>query len=121
MREIFDSDSSSKREISGTKFELIFSWFSIWFNSLLNFKLLNFMWWHHDDAGNDADDDVVDAFENLINLYEELSKLYAGLFNANAELSWVLRDLEELFLLNFLIILLIVKENNHNFILNQFR
>ena len=113
MREIFDSDSSSKREISGTKFELFFSWFSIWFNSSLNFELLNFMWWHHDDAandaaGNDADDDAVDAFENLIILYEELSKLYAELFNADAELSWDLRDLEELVLLNPFIILLIV-------------
>ena len=88
-----------------------------------NFELLNFMWWHNDDAandaaGNDTDDDAVDVFENLIILYEELSKLYAELFNADAELSWDLRDLEELFLLNSLIILLIVTENNHNFILN---
>ena len=120
---IFDSDSSSKREILGTKFELCFSWFSIWFYSSLNFELLNFIWWLYDDAANDAadndaDDDAVDAFENLIILYEELSKLYAELFNADAELSWDLRDLEELFLLNSLIIWLIVTENNHNFILN---
>ena len=39
----------------------------------------------------------------------------------DAELSLDLSDLEELPLLNLLIILLIVTENNHNFILNQFK
>ena len=71
-------------------------------------------WWCN---GDDAVDDAV----KLIILYEDLSKSYAELFNADAELSWDLRDLEELLLLNPLIILLIVTENNHNFILNQFR
>ena len=64
------------------------------------------MWWLYDDAVNE--------FVDLFNSYEELAKLYA-------ELSWDLRDLEELDLLNFLIILFIVTENNHNLILNQFK
>ena len=91
----------------------IFSWFSIWFNSSSNFELLNFIWWLSDDAGN--------KFVNLFISYEELSKLYAELFDADAELSWDLRDLEELALLNSLVILLIVTENNHNLVLNQFK
>ena len=78
----FNSDSSSKREISGTKFELFFSWFSIWFNSSLNSELLNFIWWQYDDAGDYAGDEFV----NLIISYEELSNLYAELFNAYAKL-----------------------------------
>ena len=45
----------------------------------------------------------------------------AELSYEDAELSLDLRNLEELALLNLLIILLIVTENNHNFILNQFR
>ena len=49
------------------------------------------------------------------------SDVYAELSDEDAELSLDLRDLEELPLLNLLIILLIVIENNHNFILNQFR
>ena len=42
------------------------------------------------------------------------------LSDEDAELSLDLRDPEELPLLNLLIILLIVIENNHNFIPNQF-
>ena len=45
----------------------------------------------------------------------------AELFDEDIELSLDLRDLVELDLLNFLIILLIVIENNHNLILNQFK
>ena len=124
-RKIYDSDSSSKRGISETKFDIFFSWFSIWFNSLLNFELLNFIWSLYDDVADYVRDDAIhdasDEFVNLIILYEEFSKLYAELFNTDAELSWDLRDLEELVLLNSLKILLIVTKNNHNFILNQFR
>ena len=45
----------------------------------------------------------------------------AELFDEDIELSLDLRDLVELDLLNFLIILLIVIENKHNLILNQFK
>ena len=45
----------------------------------------------------------------------------AELFDETTELSLDLRDLEELALLNFLIILLIVTENNPNFVINQFK
>ena len=114
---IFDSDSSSKRGIFETKFDIFFSWFSIWFNSSSNFELLNFIWWLYDDAA----DGVGNKFVNLFISYEELSYLYAELFDADTKLSWDLRDLEELTLLNSLIILLIVTENNHNLVLNQFK
>ena len=114
---IYDSDSSSKRGISETKFDIFFSWFSIWFNSLLNFELLNFIWSLYDDVADDVRDDAIhdasDEFVNLIILYEEFSKLYAKLLDVDVKLSWDLRDLEELVLLNFLIILLIVTKNNH--------
>ena len=50
---------------------------------------------------------------NLFISYEELSKLNVEQFDADAELVLDLRDLEELVLLNFLIILLIVTKNNH--------
>ena len=94
----------------------IFSWFSIWFNSSSNFELLNFIWWLYDDAvddmgddvGDDAADDAGNEFVNLFISYEELFNLYAELFDVNVELSLNLSDLEELVLLNFLIILLIV-------------
>ena len=107
----------------------IFSWFSIWFNSSSNFELLNFIWWLYDDAaddmgddvGDDAADDAGNEFVNLFISYEELFKLYAELFDVDVELSLNLRDLEELVLLNFLIILLIVTENNHNLVFNQFK
>ena len=66
-------------------------------------------------------DDVGNEFVNLFVSYEELSKLYAELFDADVELSWDLRNLEELALLNSLIILLIVTENNHNLVFNQFK
>ena len=78
---IFDSDSFSKRGISETKFDIFFSWFSIWFNSSSNFELLNFIWWQYDDAGDYAGDEFV----NLIISYEELSKLYAKLFDVDAK------------------------------------
>ena len=107
----------------------IFSWFSIWFNSSSNFELLNFIWWLYDDAaddmgddvGDDAADDAGNEFVNLFISYEELFKLYAELFDVDVELSLNLRDLEELVLLNFLIILLIVIENNYNIVLDQFK
>ena len=114
---IFDSDSYSKRGIFETKFDIFLNWFSIWFNSSSNFELLNFMWWLYNDAGND----VGDEFVNMIISYEEFSELYVELFDAYAKLSWDLRNLEELALLNSILILLIVIENNHNFILNQFK
>ena len=100
-------DSSSKKEIFETKFDIVdkfFSWFSIWLISSSNFKLLNFMWWLYDDATNDVGIEFVDLF----NSYEELAKLYVELTYEDAELSWDLRDLEELVLLNPFIILLIV-------------
>ena len=75
----FNSDSSSKREISGTKFELFFSWFSI---------CAIFISW-------------------LLTIFYA-SDVYAELSDEDAELSLDLRDLEELPLLNLLIILLIV-------------
>ena len=118
---IFDSDSYSKRGIFETKFDIFLNWFSIWFNSSSNFELLNFMWWLYNDAGSDAVDDAGDEFVNMIISYEEFSELYVELFDAYAKLSWDLRNLEELALLNSLLILLIVIENNHNFVLNQFR
>ena len=55
----------------------IFSWFSIWFNSSLNFELLNFIWWLYDNAVDDIGDDAGDEFVNLIISYEELSRLHA--------------------------------------------
>ena len=116
-----DSNSSSKRGIFETKFDIFLNWFSIWFNSSSNFELLNFMWWLYNDAGSDAVDDAGDEFVNMIISYEEFSELYVELFDAYAKLSWDLRNLEELALLNSLLILLIVIENNHNFVLNQFR
>ena len=75
------------------------------------------MWWLYDYAANDAGNEFV----YLFNSDEELAKLYAELSDEDAKLSWDLRDLEELVLLNPIIILLIVIENNHNFILNQFK
>ena len=117
---IFDSDSSSKRWIFEIKFDVFnkfFSWFSIWFISSSNFELLNFMWWLYDDATDDAGNEFV----NLFISYEELAKLYAELSYADAELSWDLRDLEELVLLYPFIILQIVTDNNRNLILNQFK
>ena len=60
------------------------------------------MWWLYDDATNN---DVSDEFVNLFNSYEELAKLYTELSDEDAELSWDLRDLEELFLLNPFIII----------------
>ena len=50
-----------------------------------------------------------------------VSDLCAELSDEDAKLSLDLRDLVELDLLNFLIILLIVIENNHNLVLNQFK
>ena len=119
-QKIFYSDSSSKRGIFEIKFDVFdkfLSWFSIWVISTSNFELLNFMWWLYDDAA----DNVGNEFVNLFISYIELAKLYAELSDADAELSWDLRDLEELVLLNSFIILLIVTENNHNFVLNQFK
>ena len=58
------------------------------------------MWWLYDDVANE--------FADQFNSYEELDKLYAKLPDEYAELSWDLRDLEELVLLNPFIILLIV-------------
>ena len=90
---IFDSDSYSKKGIFETKFDIFdkyFSWFSIWLISSSNFELLNFMWWLYGDATNDAGNELA----NLFISYEELSKLYAELFDADAELSWDIRDLE---------------------------
>ena len=71
------------------------------------------MWWLYDDAAN--------GFTNLFNSYEELAKLYTELSDEDIKLSYDLRDLEELDLLNFLIILLIVTKNNHNLVINQFK
>ena len=113
---IIDSDSSLIRGIFETKLDIfgkVLSWFSIWFISSSNFTLLNFMWRLYDYAANE--------FVYLFNSYEELAKLYAELSDEDAKLSWDLRDLEELVLLNPIIILLIIIENNHNFILNQFK
>ena len=45
----------------------------------------------------------------------------AKLSDEDAELALDPRDLEELNLLNFFIILLLVTENNHNLILNKFK
>ena len=50
-----------------------------------------------------------------------VSYVCAELSYEDAELSLDLRNLEELALLNLLIILLIVTENNHNFVFNQFK
>ena len=86
---IIDSDSSLKRGIYGTKFDIIFSWFSIWLISLSNFEILNFMWWLYNDADDDAANDAGDDAVKLIILYEDLSKLYAELFNADA---WTVRQ-----------------------------
>ena len=58
------------------------------------------MWWLYDDVANE--------FADQFNSYEELDKLYAKLPDKYAELSWDLRDLEELILLNPFIILLIL-------------
>ena len=119
-KKIGDSNSFSKRGIFETKFDIVdkfFSWFSIWLISSSNFKLLNFMWWLYEDVTNDVDTEFVDLF----NSYEELAKLYVELSYEDAKLSWDLRDLEELALLNPFIILLIVIENNHNLALNQFK
>ena len=63
-----DSNSSSKRGIFETKFDIFnnfFSWFSIWKISFSNFELLNFMWWLYDD--------VVNEFADLFNSHEELT------------------------------------------------
>ena len=117
---IFNSDSSSKRGIFEIKFDIFdkfFSLFSIWLISSSNFELLNFMWWLYDDATDDVGNDFVNIFIS----YEELVKLYAKLFDVDAELSLDLRDLEELVLLNPFIILLIVIENNHNLVVNEFK
>ena len=119
-QKIFYSDSSSKRGIFEIKFDVFdkfLSWFSIWVISTSNFELLNFMWWLYDDAA----DNVGNEFVNLFISYIELAKLYAELSDADAELSWDLRDLEELVLLNPFIILLIVIENNHNLVVNEFK
>ena len=45
----------------------------------------------------------------------------AKLSDEDAKLSLDLRDLVELDLLNFLIILLIVTKSNHNIVINQFK
>ena len=66
-------------------------------------------------------DDAANEFANLFNSYEELTRLYVKLSYEDAELSWDLRDLEELDPLNLFIILLIIIENNRNLILNQFK
>ena len=66
-------------------------------------------------------DDAANEFANLFNSYEELARLYVELSYEDAELSWDLRDLEELDPLNLFIILLIIIENNRNLILNQFK
>ena len=49
-------------------------------------------------------DDAANEFANLFNSYEELARLYVELSYEDAELSWDLRDLEELVLLNPFII-----------------
>ena len=46
------------------------------------------MWLLYDDATNE--------FADLFNSYEELTKLYEELSNEDVELSWDLRDMEEL-------------------------
>ena len=66
-------------------------------------------------------DDAANEFANLFNSYEELARLCVELSYEDAELSWDLRDLEELDPLNLFIILLIIIENNRNLILNQFK
>ena len=76
------------------------------------------MWWLYDDRTND---DAGNEFVNMFNSYEELSILYVELSYEDVELSWDLRDLEELHLLNPFIILLIAIKNNHNLVLNQFK
>ena len=48
------------------------------------------MWWLYDYAANDAGNEFV----YLFNSDEELAKLYAELFDADAKLSWDIRDLE---------------------------
>ena len=46
------------------------------------------MWLLYDDPANE--------FADLFNSYEELAKLYEELSNEDVELSWDLRDMEEL-------------------------
>ena len=71
------------------------------------------MWWLYDDVANE--------FADLFNSYEELTKLYAELSDAYDARLPILKDLNELALLNPFIILLIVIENNHNLTLNKFK
>ena len=79
------------------------------------------MWWLYNDAGSDAVDDAGDEFVNMIISYEELTKLYAELSYAYDARLPILKDLNELALLNPFIILLIVIETNHNLTLNKFK
>ena len=69
-------------------------------------------------------DELLFSFVNLFDPYEELakvyalSKLYPKLYDTKLSIQ---RDLDELTILNPFIILLIITQNNHNFILNQFK